>query len=136
MKFFPIIFLFFWYPSIAQTTISGVVVDSISTKPVPFALVCINTNRIGVLSNEKGEFRFSVPDSLKNKYLTVKCAGYNTDSITVNTFLRKKESILFLKRKQFTLPEVSISSNSENSCKYTWGAKRNRSYGGYFYGSG
>lgn len=61
--------------------LSGMVRDSQTLEPLPYASVRANDDAISTLTNEKGIFELTVPDDLKE--LTVSCLGYQTTSIGI-----------------------------------------------------
>ena len=61
---------------ISQITISGKVIDAQSKEPLIFATIAIGNNRLGTISNSKGEFRLLIPEQYKNDSLQISFIGY------------------------------------------------------------
>ncbi len=77
-----------WFVSLAfgvyaQTvTLSGFVKDSVYQTPVANAIVSVNGARLGMITNEAGEFSFDAPlDSLASNTLTVFAPGYRIATV-------------------------------------------------------
>jgi len=57
-------------------TIQGVVTDSLTGKPVPFATVTLKDNLAGTVTNENGTFQLLIADSVKDDLLIITLLGY------------------------------------------------------------
>ena len=62
-----ILFLAFANVSIAQTKVSGVVLDN-SKQPIPYANVVFKGSNTGVVSNEDGRFYIESPDNYTEQH--------------------------------------------------------------------
>jgi outer membrane receptor for ferrienterochelin and colicins len=81
MKFsilFLFLFSFFLPDLISQTTLTGVVKDSLN-KPVPFASVYLSKTTIGTLTDNNGAFSLNIPHDGANEMIT-SCVGYQSNS--------------------------------------------------------
>lgn len=77
-RFFLLVFLFVITPFLAQTKVSGTIVDK-SKLPIPYANVIFKGSSEGVVSNEDGHFYL---ESQKNyKTLVVKSVGFSDREI-------------------------------------------------------
>lgn len=80
-----IIFLFIFYlglsASAGPVTVSGIVCDSLSHEPVPFATVFLKGTDRGVLTDDAGSY--SITTSLPLDSIIVSALGYSTKSISV-----------------------------------------------------
>lgn len=61
--------------------ISGIVRDSLTSEPVPYASVATTVNATGVLSDDNGIFELSVPD--RADMLMVSCLGYDKKEVPI-----------------------------------------------------
>ncbi|HOZ86584.1 MAG TPA: carboxypeptidase-like regulatory domain-containing protein [Bacteroidia bacterium] len=59
-----------------QTVFSGILLDSLAKTPVEFANIGIVGKGFGTVTNDKGEFSLTVPDSLLNESIRVSMLGY------------------------------------------------------------
>lgn len=59
-------------------TIKGVVKDKLSGEAIPFAHITVDGHDIGTVSNNEGEFTFTIPPEYRNKNFLVKYIGYKT----------------------------------------------------------
>ena len=69
-------------PSSSHTVIKGVVIDSISREPLPFALITLKGSTVGAQSDEEGKFELSTSSDFKS--VNVSYMGYSTKNIAVS----------------------------------------------------
>lgn len=84
--------------------IKGVVKDSISGKPIPYASVWIQNENIGTTSEENGEF--TINSTEKNKNLIFSALGFEKKTIRAS-----KAILVNLKPVVYQLDEVSITED-------------------------
>lgn len=78
-----LLFLFSFQSILAQSIISGKIVDSHSN-PIPFAHIRLENTNIGTISNDIGVFKLVVHIENKNKRLIISSIGYKTEKINLN----------------------------------------------------
>ncbi|MGR7812077.1 carboxypeptidase-like regulatory domain-containing protein [Lacinutrix undariae] len=78
-----LLFLFSFQCIVAQSIISGKIVDS-NNEPIPFAHIRLENTNIGTISNDIGVFKLVVHIENKNKLLIISSLGYKTEKITLN----------------------------------------------------
>ncbi|MBG50195.1 MAG: hypothetical protein CML05_18065 [Pseudozobellia sp.] len=89
-------------------SLSSVVVDSSTRKPVPYVTVQLN-NR-GMITNEEGRFKFSLDESVKpTDSLFISCIGYESVGKPLEEFT---DSLIFIKPKAIELKEVIVSNKN------------------------
>ncbi len=98
----------FSYLLTAQQNIKCILLDSASGKAIEFANVGILNKGIGTVSNEKGEFNLTVPDSLKKHLVKISMIGYRAKTLFVEDLQNK--STLYLSAVNFNLNEVVVTS--------------------------
>lgn len=91
----------------AFSTITGALMDKETGEPVINASVTIQGTSIGNITNNSGEFRLNLPDSLKNSMLSFSHLGYMAQSIEAATLLGR-DNVLSLEPKVIPLQEVLI----------------------------
>jgi hypothetical protein len=91
-----------------QQLAKGVLKDDKSSEPVEFANIGIIGKGVGTVSNENGEFTFSIPDSLLNEKIRISRIGYKTLDLSVTDF--KKQTTIKLSQNSTTLEEVAVSA--------------------------
>lgn len=91
----------------SQTICSGVVLDSATRQPLEFVNIGIPSKGIGTVSDEKGAFRFTVPDSLKDAAVRVSLIGYRSTLIPVRELLTTPK--LLLAPQSTLLQEVQVN---------------------------
>ena len=83
MKLFITLFLSLFFSSLfSQKICTGVLLDSLTDQPIEFANIGIVGKGFGTVTNEKGEFNFSVPDSVANAPIKVSMIGYRSKTFS------------------------------------------------------
>lgn len=108
-QFCALFFCLFLSYSNAQV-ISGIVLDSLTHKPLDMASVTVVGNDYSSFTDSRGEFAIKVinnKDSLRISYI-----GYETKIVRLSEFMENKEynPIYYLKSKSNKLEEIVISS--------------------------
>jgi hypothetical protein len=62
----------------SQITLKGIVIDSETNDPMPFATITILQSKTSVVSNESGEFLYHFPQSFENGVVQISYIGYKT----------------------------------------------------------
>jgi len=78
IKVFLAVFFFLSFIVVAQTKVSGIVVDNLN-QPVPFANVVFKNSKVGIVTNEDGVFYIESPD--KYSAIVVSFVGFETKEI-------------------------------------------------------
>lgn len=97
--------------SINTYTIAGLVRDSLSHEPVPYAAVFLKGTERGVLADEKG--RFDIRSASRNANLTVSSMGYSTKNVNVSG----KNVVIELSPVGVNLKEVVVKPKKEKYSK-------------------
>ena len=108
MTFVPkLLLLLFLVTGLANgQSISSLIIDSVTKKPVPYATVQLN-NR-GMITNEEGRFKFSISENIKpTDSLFISCIGYNGIGKPLEQFT---DSLIYLSPKAIELKEVIVSN--------------------------
>ena len=121
-----IVILFFLFsltfaslPSFSQNSeLQGMVLDNVSQEVIPFSTISIQGASIGTCSNSRGEFIFHYPDSLKNGKLSIKCIGYKTNILKIESFSNKEIAKIYLEPEVYEIPEVNIGPNQPTAADY------------------
>jgi len=101
-----ILFLLSFLKGYSQKIIQAQLVDSLSGEAIEFANVGIVGKGIGTVSDEKGEFSFSVPDSLVNERIKISMIGYRARTIPAASFVSGGK--ILLSQQNTLLNEVTI----------------------------
>lgn len=109
MSRFRLAFVFLFAPIYlqAQTIVQGTVKDQ-ENNPIPYCSIGIKDSRTGSLTNEKGQYKLVMPDSLKNNTIIFSALGYIEKTVSLAEI--QKNSNVVLSEKVSMLKEVSISS--------------------------
>ncbi|QRE37982.1 carboxypeptidase-like regulatory domain-containing protein, partial [Flavobacterium psychrophilum] len=97
--------------------ISGIILDSISKKPLELASVTLNKTNRGVYSDAEGKFKISLTN--ENNYLLISYLGYTTKKVCASNFIKTKEnnSIFYLSSTTERLNEVFVQNKK---IEYGW----------------
>ncbi|GEJ39458.1 hypothetical protein FPKKA176_contig00145-0001 [Flavobacterium psychrophilum] len=97
--------------------ISGIILDSISKKPLELASVTLNKTNRGVYSDAEGKFKISLTN--ENDYLLISYLGYTTKKVCASNFIKTKEnnSIFYLSSTTERLNEVFVQNKKT---EYGW----------------
>ncbi len=98
--------------------IKGQIVDKTTNELIPYCAVSILNATIGTCSNSQGEFIFNYPDSLKNGELNVKCIGYKTNRLKIESFKNEEIAKIYLEPEVYEIPEVKIGPNAPTAADY------------------
>jgi hypothetical protein len=110
-----IFFLFISKNLSAQTSLSGVVRDSLNN-PIPFAYVYLSKTTIGAVTDKNGVYSLTVPEGGRYE-LIASCIGYKLNSQIVYSENKKQTINIILLEKVFILNEVTIKSKYRNRQK-------------------
>ena len=94
-----------------HTEIRGKILDKETHEVVPFSTISLKDASIGTCSNSRGEFIFHYPENLKNGELTIKCIGYKTNSIKIDSFKSEEIAQIYIEPEVYEIPEVNIGPN-------------------------
>ena len=111
-----LIFLFSFCSNIAaQNATSEVfqILDGFNGRPVVFATVILTDSKVGVISDENGNFRIPNKFLKQNESLQISCIGYQTTKFNVDELLSKGRFILELEQKWESLDEVVLKAGKK-----------------------
>ncbi|MBF0577481.1 carboxypeptidase-like regulatory domain-containing protein [Dysgonomonas sp. GY617] len=112
---------------IQYITLGGTLVDGISGDPIPYAAVGILTSTIGTITNQNGDFRLILPDSLRHSKIKLSHVGYQSQEVELS-FLADQHIIFTLDPKVIPLQEVVIRIvNPADVLRNMW-LKRSENY--------
>ncbi len=89
--------------------ISGTIVESATSKPLPYATIGIYNRGLGTISNEEGAFALKVTENSLNDSLKISYLGFINRTIPVNQAI-ENHFIIHLERDYIPIPEIIIRS--------------------------
>ncbi|MEQ8474048.1 MAG: carboxypeptidase-like regulatory domain-containing protein [Marinoscillum sp.] len=94
-----------------QQTLSGVIKDQVSNKPVPFVNIGVVNRGTGTVSNESGQFEWKLDRDFQNDTIRISSIGYESRSFTVSEFIDaiRKDSVIGLKEQIIELEVIVVS---------------------------
>ena len=108
-KLFTLFFVSIFALGYSQNSISGIIIDSKTKEPLPFASILVNKT-LGSVSEADG--KFSIESKFDIKKLEVSYIGYNTKTIEVNR--GEKYFNILLEPNSKMLNEVVLLADREN----------------------
>jgi hypothetical protein len=108
LAFFLMISMGFAQTSENFYTITGVVRDAQTRKPVAFATVFVQGAQVGTVTNLDGAFTLKVDKAVKAELFTISHIGYKTSTFRIENFLEQIRHNLFIESSSVTLSEVVI----------------------------
>lgn len=103
-RFIILIIIFLPIQLIAQNPLSGIIIDSKTGVPIPFANIVVENDIRGTVSGLDGKFLFERKNS--DKIFKFSCLGYET--ATLEVALSEKTIQVKLETKRYELSEVNI----------------------------
>lgn len=102
-------------PRPAYSTIAGILLDKETGEPVVSASVIAQGTSLGNITNQNGEFRLNLPDSLRRCMLSFSHLGYVGQTVEASA-LEGRSNVLSLEPKVISLQEVLIRLVEPKSC--------------------
>lgn len=97
--------------SIAQTTLTGVIVDSDNLTALPFVNIGIKQKNIGTSSLADGTFSIKIPLQNESDTLTFSMVGYTELNISINNIIATNQKTFQLKIKTTALKSVVVTAS-------------------------
>ena len=99
------------FSSIAQTTLTGVVVDSDNQAVLPFVNIGIKQKNIGTSSLLDGTFTIKIPSQNENDTLTFSMVGYSELNLSIKNIVSTNQKTFQLKIKTTALNSVVVTAS-------------------------
>ncbi len=94
--------------TLAQTVISGTIIDQTTQEPVPFASIGIKGKTSGTLSDENGVFSIELKDFAETDSLKFSAIGYRAQSYVMSTAKNFSNKTISLYQTSVVLNEVVV----------------------------
>lgn len=95
----------------AQSTVSGIVTDQDTGRPVPYVSIFLQGDQsYGVMSNEEGMYRFSIPPGRSADKIVFSSLGYQTVFVPISA-LRDSVKNVSMQKSFIELDEVIVISD-------------------------
>ncbi len=88
-------------------TIEGTLRDHLTSEPIIYGSVGISGNSFGTISNQNGEFKLTLPDSLYNSVIKLSHIGYITREVE-SSLLAGRHIVFYMDQKVIPLQEVVV----------------------------
>lgn len=87
--------------------IEGVITDRLTKEPLAYAAISIKDHSIGTITNQEGEFRLMIPDTIPQPLIQFTYLGYLTSEIDASV-LRSGHHTITLEPQEVSIQEVII----------------------------
>lgn len=111
----------------ANLMLTGILLDKEIGAPIPSASVGIQGTSVGIVTNQEGEFRLSLPDSLQADSVVFSHIGYVSQTLEVS-LLAGRHHIMSLEPKIVPLQEVVVRWIDPQKLLREMGRQRERNY--------
>jgi hypothetical protein len=91
--------------------LEGKVINSTTSKPVPFATIKLKTNQLGVYANADGDFRISRNIDFQKDSLIISCIGYKQTALAYKDLSEISVNRIILTPILYGLQEVKITAS-------------------------
>lgn len=108
-------------------TLGGVVYDKINDEPIAYCAIGVNNSTIGTISNQNGEFRLTLPDSLAKNMIKLSHIGYMNEEIEIS-LLAGQTVRISLEPKVVPLQEIIVRSVNPLDVLKNMMANRKKNY--------
>lgn len=108
MKKFNFLFVFFIFVTFQAQIISGTVLSKEDNKAIPYVKIGVEKEKIGTISNEKGEFSIDLSSINSNKNIKIEVSGFEPYSQNVEDFIKTNPQKIFLSEKVQSIKEVKL----------------------------
>lgn len=88
-------------------SIGGTIYDRFTNEPISFAAIGINNTTIGNITNQDGEFKLNIPDSLGSNKIKISHVGYQSEEIEASLLAGQTVKIS-LEPKIIPLQEIIV----------------------------
>jgi hypothetical protein len=88
--------------------IDGKVINSTTSKPVPFATIKLKNNQLGVFANAEGDFKIIRNPEFQNDSIIITCIGFKRSSLSFKNLSDKVVNKIFLIPVIYLLSEVKV----------------------------
>ncbi len=99
--------------------IDGKVINSTTSKPVPFATIKLKNNQLGVYANAEGDFKLFRNPEFQNDSLIVTCIGFKRYSIAYKDLSDRMVNKIFLAPVLYGLGEVKVLASRKKLSSVT-----------------
>lgn len=100
-----------------KTEILCQVIDESSNKPVIYATILLKENKLGVISDEDGNFRIPYRFKQQSDTLRISSIGYQTTYFELTDMMEEQVNVLVITPKIESLDEVTLVSDKNKKSK-------------------
>lgn len=108
MKKLNFLFAFFLFSVFQSQIISGTILSKEENKAIPYVKIGVEKEKIGVISDEKGEFSIDLSSINPERNIKIEVSGFEIYSQNVGDFIKKNPQKIFLSERIQTIKEVKL----------------------------
>lgn len=108
MKKLNFLFAFFLFSVFQSQIISGTILSKEENKAIPYVKIGIEKEKLGTISNEKGEFTIDLSSTNSERNIKIEVSGFEIYSQNVGNFIKTNPQKIYLSEKIQTIKEVKL----------------------------
>lgn len=108
MKKLNFLIIFLLYSALQAQIISGTVISKEENKAIPYVKIGVDKEKLGSVSNEKGEFSIDLSSINPDKNIKVEVSGFEPYSQSVGNFIKQNPRKILLQEKIQNIKEVKL----------------------------
>lgn len=108
MKKLNFLLIFFIYSAFQAQTITGIILSKDENRSIPYVKIGVEKEKVGTISNEKGEFSIDLSSINPEKKIKIEVSGFEPYSQNVGNFVKTNPQKIVLNEKIQTIKEVKL----------------------------
>lgn len=108
MKKLNFLFVFFLNSLVQAQIINGTILSRDANQPIPYVKIGVGKEKIGAVSNEKGEFAIDLSSINPERNIKIEVSGFDAYSENVGDFIKTNPQKIYLSEKVQTIKEVKL----------------------------
>ena len=108
MKKLNFLFVFFLNYLVQAQIINGTILSRDANQPIPYVKIGVGKEKIGAVSDEKGEFAIDLSSINPERNIKIEVSGFDAYSQNVGDFIKTNPQKIYLSEKIQTIKEVKL----------------------------
>lgn len=108
MKKLNFLFILCIYSVFQAQTVTGTIISKEENKAIPYVKIGVEKEKVGAISNEKGEFTIDLSSINPEKNIKIEVSGFESYSQSVGDFIKTNPQKIYLSEKVQSIKEVKL----------------------------
>ena len=109
MKILNFLLVFFICAAFQSQIISGIILSKEENKAIPYVKLGVEKEKLGTISNERGEFSIDLSSINPDKNIKIEVSGFEPYSQSVGNFIKNNPQKIYLSEKFHSIKEVELA---------------------------